>query len=52
MAIIFGLNVILVFQIGHLIVRVVVFPFSMGVVRDAILGSNSIHYGREFTKLV
>ena len=51
-AMILGLNFVLLFLLGTFTIRTVVFPFSLWIVRDLLLGNNCIHYGKEFTKLV
>jgi hypothetical protein len=50
--ILLGFNVLVLFCLGVLIIRAIVFPYSFWGSRNAIIGSNCIHYGEEFATLV
>jgi hypothetical protein len=47
-----GLNMIGMFAIGTITVRGVVFPYSLWLSEQQIIGSNCIRYGDEFMQLV
>ena len=50
--IVVGLNFFVMFWIGVLIIKAIVFPYSFWGSRNAIIGSNCIRYGEEFSTLV
>lgn len=47
-----GLNLVIIFLLGFLITRAIVFPYSFWGSRNAIIGANCIRYGEEFASLV
>ena len=52
LALIFLLNVVIVFRVGVLVIRALVFPFSLWIISDGFTGTGSERYARDFAALL
>jgi len=52
LALIFLLNVVIVFRLGVLVIRALVFPFSLWIISDGFTGTGSERYARDFASLL
>jgi hypothetical protein len=47
-----GLNLLIIFPLVFIALKTTVFPYNFWIVRDIIIGSNSISYSQDFATLI